>query len=67
MSLFFGCNAKQVKNNVQKNVESQEVMKLKEELGRLRKKFADAAAYASSGGPMASMLTNVAQNVRSTS
>jgi len=36
-------------------------MKLKEELARLRKKFADAAAYASSGGgPMASMLTNAA-------
>ena len=50
MSLFFGVNAKQIKNQISKNVESQEVAKLKEELARLRKKFSDVTTLATGGG-----------------
>jgi predicted oxidoreductase (fatty acid repression mutant protein) len=48
MSCYFGCNAKQIKNKVEKNVQTEEVIKLKEELARLRKKFADVAAASGS-------------------
>lgn len=37
LSLFFGENAKKIKNNVSKNVESQEIIKLKEEIASLRR------------------------------
>lgn len=39
MSLFFGCDVKQVKNEVKKNTESAEVSKLKEENQQLRKQI----------------------------
>lgn len=31
MSLFFGCDVKQIKNDIKRNVESQETVKLREE------------------------------------
>jgi len=31
MSLFFGCDVKQIKNDIRRNVESQETVKLREE------------------------------------
>ena len=37
MSLFFGSSAKQIKNDVRQNVESQEVTKLKNELDQLKR------------------------------
>ena len=37
LSLFFGENAKKIKNNVSKNVESQEVARLKDELAQLKR------------------------------
>ena len=40
MSLFFGSSAKQIKNDVRQNVESQEVTKLKTELENLKRYFA---------------------------
>lgn len=37
MSLFFGCDAKQIKNDVHKNVETQEISRLKEQIEQLKK------------------------------
>lgn len=37
MSLFFGCDAKQIKNDVHKNVETQEMARLKEQIDQLKK------------------------------
>jgi hypothetical protein len=37
MSLFFGCDVKQIKNDVRRNVESQDTVKLKEEIETLRR------------------------------
>lgn len=37
MSLFFGCDVKQIKNDVRRNVESQDAVKLREENEQLRK------------------------------
>jgi 3-polyprenyl-4-hydroxybenzoate decarboxylase len=37
MSLFFGCDAKQIKNDIHKNVETQEMAKLKEQIDQLKK------------------------------
>ena len=37
MSLFFGSSAKEIKNDVRQNVESQEVTKLKNELESLKR------------------------------
>ena len=39
MSLIFAENAKKIKNNVSKNVESKEVAKLKDELNTLRRQL----------------------------
>lgn len=39
LSLFFGESAKKIKNNVQKNVDSQEVARLKEENAHLRRQL----------------------------
>lgn len=39
MSLFFGCDAKKIKNEVRKNVDNQEVAKLKEEVEMLKRQL----------------------------
>ena len=39
MSLFFGCDVKQIKNEVRRNVESHEAIKLREENDALRKEL----------------------------
>jgi hypothetical protein len=39
MSLFFGCDVKQIKNEIRRNVESQETVKLREENEVLRKEL----------------------------
>lgn len=39
LSLFFGENAKKIKNNVSKNVESQEVARLKDEIQTLKRQM----------------------------
>jgi hypothetical protein len=39
MSLFFGCDVKQIKNEVRRNVESQETAKLREENQLLKKEL----------------------------
>lgn len=37
MSLFFGCDAKQIKNDIHKNVETQEMARLREQIEGLKK------------------------------
>ena len=44
MSLFFGASAKQIKNEVSKNVQSEEVNRLKEELSALKRFLATSGS-----------------------
>ena len=39
MSLFFGCDVKQIKNEIRRNIESQETAKLREENELLKKEL----------------------------
>jgi phage I-like protein len=62
MSLIFAENAKKIKNNVSKNVESKEVAKLKDEIAVLRKQLTTTSGgqthNSSSGNALATSFTS---------
>ena len=66
MSLFYGSSAKQIKNDVRQNVESQEVTKLKYELEQLKRQLSQYTGQ-SIHAPMYSSMQEVRQNSNLTS
>lgn len=66
MSLIFAENAKKIKNNVSKNVESKEVAKLKDEISQLRRQLTHGGVQnnntSGTGGALATSFTSSSHN-----